>query len=84
MYPVCAEAFVCSASNGKLMYIDCIVLYQLLSCVKDAWYSAHLNHLISQRVAFFYIIYFLKKYINKNYQQNDAGFKLPSKDGASS
>lgn len=44
------------------MYIVCITLchQHLLCLVKDVWYSAHLNHLKSQRVVF-YIIYFLKK-----------------------
>lgn len=84
MYTTCAEAFVCSAFYDKPMYIDCIALCQLLCWMKDAWYSAHPNHLITQRVAFLYYLFSQKKKTNKSYQQNDAGYQLLTTDGASS
>lgn len=45
------------------MYIDCIAISQLLCWVKDMWYSAHPNHLISQRVVFLYYLFSQKRQI---------------------
>lgn len=77
MYTMCAEAFVvCSVSFGKPMFIDCIALCQLLCWVKDVWYSAHPNHLISQRVVFLYYLFSQKRQISSSKMMLGTNYSL--------